>query len=408
MSHALSDAASSPGGFEPRLGDRALFPDLEFRAYFAHAAISPVSRPVRLMTERFVADVARRGAASFLDWEQERRALRARFATLLGVESHQVALTAGTTHGITALALALPLRAGDEIIGFLGEFPANVIPYQKAIELAQAKLTLLEAPDPCAREGRARILKGVEARLRAGARYVAVSAVQFQTGYRMPLAELGELCKRYDAFLLVDAIQAVGVVPLNAKELHFDALFVGAHKWLLGLEGAGMLFCSDRLRERLVPRTTGWLSLLDGEAFLFQGANRLRYEGDLHPDARVFEGSTSNAIGLAALSAGLSICEALGPAAIYQHVQGIHDALEEALVPLGFRSLRAQEPDGRSCILSFALPAGLALPELARGLRERGIMVSTPDGLLRFAPHFANSLEEIPHVAASFKELTGA
>ncbi len=408
MSHTLFDTASSPGGFEPRLGDRTLFPELELSAYFAHAAISPVARPVRLMTERFVADVARRGAASFLDWEQERSALRARFATLLGVESHQIALTSGTTHGITALALALPLRAGDEIVGFWGEFPANVIPYQKAAELTQARVTLLQAPDPCAKEGPDRLLHGVEERLRAGARYVAVSAVQFQTGYRMPLAELGELCKRFGAFLLVDAIQAVGVVPLNAKEHHFDALFVGAHKWLLGLEGAGMLFCSDRLRERLVPRTTGWLSLFDGEAFLFQGANRLRYEGELYPDARVFEGSTPNAIGLAALSAGLSICEALGPQAIYQHVQGIHDALEAALVPLGFRSLRAKEPEGRSCILSFALPSGLGLPELARGLRERSIMVSTPDGLLRFAPHFANSLDEIPLVAASCRELRGA
>lgn len=404
----LSGAEPVLGGIVPRLGDRTLFSDLEFSAYFAHAAISPVARPVRLMTERFVADVARRGAASFLDWEQERSRLRARFATLLGVLPHQIALTAGTTHGISALALGLPLRKGDEIVGFEGEFPANVIPYQKAAELAQGKLSLLEKPDPRAQDARDRILAGVEARLRAGARYVAVSAVQFQTGYRMPLAELGALCKRYDAFLLVDAIQAVGVVPLNVKELDFDALFVGSHKWLLGLEGAGMLFCSDRLRQQISPPTMGWLSLTGGEAFLFEGPHRLRYEGDLHPNARVFEGSTANAIGLAALSAGLSICEALGPATIYDHVQGLHDALETALEPLGLRSLRAVEPDARSCILSFELPSHLALTEVARGLRERGVMVSTPDGLLRFAPHFSNSLDEVPLVAASMSELTRA
>lgn len=391
----------------PRFGDRSLFPSLGFSAYYAHAAISPVSTPVAEVVLRVMSDVAQRGAAAFLDWSQDRALLRDDFGRLIGAPAENVSLTAGTSHGLTHIALGLPLETQGHVVSFEGEFPANIIPFMQAVSGGNSRLVLLPAPDPRDPGAASRILDEVERELRSGARYVSVSAVQFQTGYRMPLKELGALCRRHGAFFLVDAIQAVGVVPMDVRELEIDALTVGAHKWLLGIEGAGMLFLSDRLRQILRPRTMGWTSFVQAEDFLFEGANCLRYDREPLPNARVFEGSTQNAVGLAALRAGLGMCQELTPGAIYQHVQSIHDALEEAVIPLGFTSLRAQARENRSCILSFRLPAHVPLKPLAAGLRARGVMPSTPDGLLRFAPHFANSKAEVSIVREALGELIG-
>jgi selenocysteine lyase/cysteine desulfurase len=104
---------------------------------------------------------------------------------------------------------------------------------------------------------------------------------------------------------------------------------------------------------------------------------------------------------LAALGASVQLLATLGVSAIFEHVQRYHDLLEPVLVERGFRSLRPGEATLRSGILSVELPEGVELSALAQGLRRRGIAIGTPDGKLRFAPHFANSFDEIPLVAAA-------
>lgn len=396
-----SSRPASSHSFRVRLGDRSLFPELEALAYLAHAAISPLSTPVEQEVARLLADVRRLGVGAFPLWARQREGLRHAFAELIAVRPTEVALTAGTNRGLTDVALALPLEAEDEIVSFHGEFPANIVPWQVAATRAAARLHLLPAPDLDAGDPDDAILEGLRRRLSQGARYVSVSAVQFQTGFRMPLKEIGSLCAEHGARFLVDAIQAVGALPLNATELQIDGLFVGAHKWLLGLEGVGLLYLHQGLREELRPVTLGWQSLVDGESFLFEGKGKLDYERPVRGDAGVFEGSTQNAVGFAALGAGLEICRALGPERIFDHVQSYHDCLEPELAALGLRSLRATRSASRSCLLSFDLPENVPFSSFSAALRAERIAYSTPDGLIRFAPHFANSLDECEIVAGA-------
>ncbi|HSC88166.1 MAG TPA: aminotransferase class V-fold PLP-dependent enzyme, partial [Polyangiaceae bacterium] len=286
--------------------------------------------------------------------------------------------------------------------------PANVTPWQLAAQARGARVELLPAPEPTRADASERVLEDLRAALRAGARYLAVSAVQFQTGFAMPIAELARLCHEFDALCFVDAIQALGGQPCDVESWGIDGLAGGAHKWMLGLEGAGFLYVRSEVRARLRPLTAGWLSHEEGESFLFEGAGRLRYDRPLKPTARVFEGSSINAVGCAALEAGFDVCRTVGAANIAAHVQGYHDRIEPEWQARGFRSLRAADSAGRSNILSFALPEGLALPELARELRARRIMVSTPDGYVRLAPHFANPHSEIDHVVDALDESLAA
>lgn len=400
-----------PGLPAPELGSRALFPELEWQAYLAHAAISPANSAVSGMVDAVSQTMARHGAGAFPVWMQQRERLRSSIADLLCVEKEDVTLSAGCTHGITDVALALPWEKDETLLTFDGEFPANVSPWQQAAELRGGRVCLLPRPDGSESDSRQRILEVVEEAVKnpgpgERVRFVAVSAVQFQTGLAMPLRELGELCAREGLYFLVDAIQGCGVIPYDLRALSVDAFFVGAHKWLLGLEGSGFFITSQRLRRTLTPLTAGWLSYRDGDHFLFRGQGRLKYDLPLYESGRMFEGSTSNAMGCAAMEAGLSLCAALGPARIFSHVQSYHDELESRLLERGFRSLRARDPSLRSCLLSVALPKGFDIAAFAAGLREHHVLASTPDGLLRFAPHFSNHNDEISQVVAAVDAVT--
>ncbi|HWA76926.1 MAG TPA: aminotransferase class V-fold PLP-dependent enzyme [Polyangiaceae bacterium] len=378
------------------LGNRSLFPTLEADAYLSHAAISPVSSRVARAVQEVTSDYARRGQAAFLDWHAQRERLREKLAAFLGTSPENVALATGTTRAISSLALSLPWQRGDTVLLYDGEFPANVSPWQSVAKLFGLELGFLPKPDP--RLDEEALLAPLSAALAHGARLVAVSAVEFQTGLSMPLAAMAALCHAHGAELAVDAIQAVGVMPLDVTALDVDYLVGGAHKWLMGMEGAGYVYAKTECARALEPRTAGWLSHEDGTRFLFHGPGELRYDRPLKRTIQVLENGSASALSFAALEAGLDPLLELTPPAIFAHVTRYLDALQQGLVERGLSTLRSAYPERRSGILSVVPPAGSSAAELALALRQRRIQAATPDGLLRFAPHFPNALSEVPLV----------
>ena len=267
-------------------------------------------------------------------------------------------------------------------------------PWQRAASLFSLELVMLPLPF---HGGDQADLTQLEETLRSGRiRIVAISAVQFQTGRRAPLKQLSELCHRYGAELFVDAIQAVGVVPIDVLASGVDYLTCGSHKWLMGLEGAGFLYAREERARRLRPAVAGWLSHEEAFRFLFEGAGHLRYDRPVRSTLDFVEAGAPNTLGFAALEASVGLIAQLGVPAIFDHVQQYLDRLERGLLARGFTSARPAAGQGlRSGILSVLPPEGVDLLELHRGLSERGISCSTPDGWLRFAPHWPNDPAEV-------------
>ena len=389
-----------------RLGDRSLFPSLEPRAYLNHAAVSPWSLPVQRAAAAVSEDYARRGAGAIPSWIHQRGRLRAAIARLIGAEPADIALINNTTRGVTDVALCMSWRPGDRVLLFQGEFPANVTPWQQAAELFGLKVEFLPLEDfiRSHEEGLAALRRALAA---GGVRMVAVSAVQFQSGLRMPLAAMADACHAAGAELSVDGIQAVGAVPLDVREARIDFLSVGGHKWMMGCEGLGFLYVRPERLAELRPRVAGWLSHEDGLRFLLEGAGHLRYDRPIRRTADFVEGGANNTVGCAALKAALGLIGELGTGAIFDHVQRYLDALEGGLISRGFVSLRSRDPAARSCILSVLPPNPGDVLGLQRELAERGVACSTPDGLLRFAPHWPNSLDEVPFVLSAVDAALG-
>jgi selenocysteine lyase/cysteine desulfurase len=386
---------------EPRLGDRSLFPDLEPFAYLNHAGVSPPSRPVVEAARAAVEDFARRGSAAVGAALERRARLKQKLGRLLGAGPEELGLTQNTSAGIAAVALCFPWRPGDRIIGFRGEFPANVTPWQRAAALFGLDLSLLPL-DPFER-GDEDGLAALEAELARGARLVAASAVQFQTGLAMPLSAMAALAHRHGAEICVDAVQALGAAPLDVHALGLDYLAAGAHKWLMGLLGAGVLWARPDRAAALRPHLAGWLSHEQAARFLTDGPGHLRYDRPVRARADFVESGGAAEVALAGLEAALDPILALGVEAIHAHVGRYLDRLEPELLAMGLASARPREPARRSGILSVRPRAGVEVPLLARALAARGVAVATPDGWLRFSPHWPNDLAEAPRVAEAVR-----
>ncbi|MCX4245329.1 aminotransferase class V-fold PLP-dependent enzyme [Paraliomyxa miuraensis] len=386
----------------PRLGDRSLFPALEARAYLNHAAISPPSQRVQAAVVELMSRYAAQGVGALSHSLEQRERLRQRLAALVGAAPDELGYVANTTAGVRAVALCVPWRARDRVVLLDGEFPANVTPWQRAAELFGLRLSWLRAQDFFGSLGAG--LQTLEDALRLGARMVAVSAVQFQTGLRMPLAEIGALCRAHGAELFVDAIQGCGVVPIDVEAMQIDYLSCGSHKWLMGLEGVAFVYARRERAAALRPVVAGWLSHEEGLRFLFEGAGHLRYDRPIRARADLVEGGATPNILFAALEASVEPIAALGVPAILEHVGAYDDALERGLLERGFGSERSPIPAQRSGILAVQPPAGVELGPLHQGLQQRGIACTTPDGRLRFAPHWPNSLTEIDAVLAAVDE----
>lgn len=390
----------------PRLGDRSLFPTLGPAAYLNHAAISPASVRVQEAVAEVARDYAAEGLGALPRWLEQREQLRTELSRFIGAPQGSLGYVANTTAGVRTIALCLPWKPGDRVVLFDGEFPANVTPWQRAAELYDLKPQWLCTSDFFGPGGRG--LETLEQTLRQGARLVAVSAVQFQTGLRMPLQQIAALCHAHGAELFVDAIQGCGVVPIDVEQEDIDYLACGSHKWMMGLEGVGFLYVRPSKAAALRPVVAGWLSHEEGLRFLFEGAGHLRYDRPIRAQADFVEGGAAPGIVLAALQAGFGPIAELGVRSIYEHVQRYLTALEDGLAARGFASLRSPIAEQRSGILAVEPPKGVDLLRLHAALGERAIACSTPDGRLRFAPHWPNAHEEVETVLGAVDEALAA
>src|ERR1700694_2804567 len=239
---------------------RALFPLATRYAYLDHAANAPLATPVRSTMEVYLSRMTEE-PFDLAHWERLRAQVRTRIAELLSVGPESITFTKNTTAGLGLVAAGLDWETGDNIVGVDREFPANIYPWmglkRKGVDLrlyrsAQGRIDVKALVRLC--DQRTRVL--------------AISAVQFWSGFRTDLAALGAALKGRDVLLVVDAIQAVGAMRLDLSAAPVDFLCAGAQKWLLGPIGVGFAYVGPRMLERLTPVTIGTASVGRAQEYL--------------------------------------------------------------------------------------------------------------------------------------------
>jgi len=359
---------------------RALFPIAPRYAYLDHAGIAPLSTPVRSTMEVFLGRLTEE-PFDLVHWERLRGQVRGRVAELLSVGAESITFTKNTTAGLGLVAAGLDWEPGDNIVGVDREFPANIYPWM-SLERKGVELRLYR-PE----QGRIDV-KALTKLCDPRTRVLAISAVQFWSGFRMDLAALSAALKGRDVLLVVDAMQAAGALKLDLSRVSVDFLCAGAHKWLLGPIGVGFAYVGPRMLERLTPATIGTDSVVRDNEYV-------EYDLTLKPDARRFEESAPNYPGILGMGAAVNLLLRAGPPAIEETVLRLTDRLRDELPRRGYELVcKPMLPSERSGIVSFRHPR-MVPAELHTRLREAGVIVSLRIDFLRASPHYYNSDEDL-------------
>jgi selenocysteine lyase/cysteine desulfurase len=350
-------------------------------AFLDHAAVAPLTARARQALADWAADVAENGVLAEGRWLRRVEEARLLAARLLDAAPADVAFVKNTSEGVGIVAEGFPWRPGDNVVTSADEYPANVFPWKN---LADRGVELRLVPS---REGRVEI-DDLRAALDGRTRVLALSFVEYATGFRNDLDAVGALCRERGIAFFVDAIQGLGVLPVSVARTPVDFLAADGHKWMLGPEGAAVLYVRPEWVERLHPVGVGWNSVLDSHHF-DNTAFRLK------PNAGRWESGSLNFGGIAALGASLGLLLEAGIPAVAGRVLELTDHLCEQARRAGLAVYSSRRPGHRSGIVSLAAPAGGDLRQTVARCRAAGVVINRRAGRLRVSPHCYNSPVEL-------------
>src|SRR5690606_6280272 len=239
-------------------------------------------------------------------------------AQLIGASADEIALSTNTSYGLNIAALALPLERGDIVLVSDREFPANVYPWlhlrSRGIEVELLPVTDEGWPDE------PRLLERIQD---PRVRVLAVSLVQFSNGYAVDLDTLSRATRATGTYLVVDAIQGLGQVPVDLRRTPVDILSSGGQKWLLAPWGSGFTYVRRELIGQLVPPLAGWTAFEGTDDF----SELTRYSTEFRDTARRFETITLPFQDFAGFNESLRLILQVGPDRIGAHARECHEPI---------------------------------------------------------------------------------
>ncbi len=360
--------------------------------YFNHAAQSPLAR---VTVDAINDHLGERHDGMMMTFPKDVKFIhqcRDRIRELIQApDTGRITFIGNTSEGLNRVTSGLEWHDGDEIILNSMEFPANVYPYRK-LESRGVKCTVVDAGDGTVPVDR------IASAITPKTRMIAISAVQFLSGYRADLPAIGELCRKHDLWFVVDGIQAAGVMPLKLEKWGVDAFSTGGHKWLMAPTGIGFLYLSEKLNRELKTPDPGWLSVEEPW-------DLFRHNQLLKTDATRYEGGVLNIPGIYGLNASIGLLLETGIDRIRDHVLSCTEKLRQGLINTGLEPFTTGHRMHLSGIMTFHLPEDMEYDGLEKTFQERGIYLSIRNGKIRFAPHGYNTFDEIANVISETESI---
>jgi len=355
------------------------FPVTQNLIYLNHAAVAPLPRRTAVAMQSLAQDALDFGSLHYDRWLDTYEAVRVAAARLIGAQRNEIALVKNTSEGISMVAQGLHWHPGDRIVAFREEFPSNYYPWLR-LESRRCTVDWLSVHDP---------MEKIEIAC-TGAKLLAISFVQYLSGFRVDLNAIGEICRRHHCFFFVDAIQGLGAFPLNVETAHIDALAADGHKWMLGPEGCGILYVRKSRQDAIFPEEFGWTNVAGYNDYSSR-------DMALRQDAGRYECGTLNTIGCYGLRASLELLLEAGTERISAAVRELTDRLLLGAVNKGYELLGDRTPEDAAGIIAIQKP-GLDSRKVVHDLKQRGILAAPRQGWVRMSPHFYISPEEIDRV----------
>lgn len=369
---------------------RKYFPFLnKGKIYFNHAAVSPLSSIVTEKIEKYLFQRSEGEIEDYRSLLAESTEVKNKLARLINTSSGRIAFVDNTSNGLNILAQGLQWKKGDRIILNDIEFPSNIYPFLNLQQLG------VEIDFVKSENGKVTVENILKA-MTPSTKLLSISFVQFLSGYKADLEELGKVCKEKNIIFAVDAIQGLGALQLDVKKCNVDFLSCGTQKWLMAMMGLAFIYLSEEVQNLISPKYVGWLSVENAWDIL-------HYDLKLKQDASVFQTGTINAIGVNGLNAALELFELVGFSQIEETILNNTEYFIERLSSIGLTPLlTGVERKYLSGIVTFKDERANSIFEK---LMSEKIHCSLREGMIRFSPHFYNTQNEIETVVETLKKV---
>ncbi len=373
------------------------FPVCEQKIFLAHGAVTVLPRVVA----QTMADYAMQSATmpqEFADVLRDFRKTRELAAELIGAKWQEIALLGPTSLGLSLFANGIDWKAGDEVVCYADDYPANVYPWLE-LERRGVVVRRLQTIAPGAVTPEC-----VESALNARTRLVALASCHFFSGYRLDVETIGRLLRGRGILFALDAIQTLGAFPLDVCRAHVDMLSADAHKWLLGPMAMGIVYVAEQHFETVRPTLLGAWNV-NSPRFLTQD------HIEFVPTAQRYEPGVLNATGVYGLKAALELLLAEGISNVAERLLALKASLLALLRPLGFQVLGPETGRNASGITTVWHPQ-VSASVLFKALEQADVVASlrhdrAGQDYLRFSPHFYNTEAELQRVAEVLRRALG-
>jgi selenocysteine lyase/cysteine desulfurase len=355
--------------------------------YLNAAAMSPLPKVA-------LAAAAEAAIAKAHPWEMSMAALtpvieraRAAAASLIGATADDIALTGSTSYGIATAGLNIPIPNGHRILILQGEHSSQVLEWLHRAEQAGATVETIARPEDD--DWTSAVLARIETNDAPPVAIAALTPSHWTDGTIVDLDRIAPVLRAHGAALVIDGTQAVGVLPIDVRELQPDFIAFPTYKWVLGPYSFGFLYAAPH-RQGGIP--------LEHHGHSRTGDNFL-------PGARRYDlGERNNPIAIPIATAGIELAASWGPAAVSERLRMLTDRIADAATSFGIALPARQNRVPHIAGLRF--PGGVPVGLVER-LAAQSVHVAERGGTLRVSPHVYNDEADVDRFAEVLRQEVG-
>lgn len=369
---------------------RKLFPVMKRFVFMNHAGMSAFSVPVAEAMAETAQFILEHGSLAGARMEALLASTRYELSKLLNAPADHISLIKNTTDGISLVANGLSIGKGDNVVVPECEYPSNVYSW---LLLREKGAVVRYVPSKTGQISAADIVKQVDKRTKL----IAISYAQFFNGSRAPLQELRDKLGTTGPLVLVDGVQAAGVLPVDIANEGIECFIAGAHKWMLGPPGIGFMYVDPRWYEAIRPTRPGWASVAGGD-------DKVNDKMPFSEDACRYEDGTYNYVGIAGLRAAAALLNKLGVRQVNEAALSVARSLRSQLKERGASFSLSEDASALTPIVSFKLK-GHKSKDIALHLASDRVIVKERRGYVRVSPHFFNDHNDVEALLRSLRRL---
>ncbi len=351
--------------------------------YLNHAAVAPWPARTTQAVKQFAEENSAQGARGYLGWMKVESTLREQLRWLINASSvDDIALQKSTSEALSTIANGIDWQSGDNVVVYRHEFPSNRIVWQMMKESGVECRLVDFASENDPEEA---LLSSCDEHTRL----ISVSSVQYASGLRMDLKKLSDFCVKNAILFCVDAIQSLGAIPFDLKEIPADFVVADGHKWMLGPEGIALLYVNPDLRSSLKLQQFGWHMVESAGDFDSLKTTPAK-------TARRFECGSPNMLGAHALNSSLSLIKEVGLETISRKILLNSQYLIKLITShKRLKLISCPELKRLSGIITFSVTGISDHGPLYSELMQRGVICAQRGGGIRFSPHFYTEQEKL-------------